>query len=178
MSVLVYSSPVAKFLLDGGQSQSWLLGNSIISVTTSGGARVGRSGLCEKCLSIARSVTGREHSTSAMQDDASAAALRRRHKSDAVRTCRGEDGAIALLKPLSTVTQDDIGLHRRPTCIASLPAPSDSAAEDVDLRGLDARKKAMDDVLISMLFYLIICSLTNCSENVIICYYVYISMSF
>jgi len=96
-----------------------------------------------------------------MQDDASAAALRRRHKSEAVRTCRGEDGAIALLKPLSTVTQDDIGLHRRPACIASLPSSSDSAPEDVDLRGLDAKKKAMDDVLISTSFYLIVPNLTN-----------------
>jgi len=34
-------SPVAKFLLEGGQSQSWLLGNSIITLTTSSGAQVG-----------------------------------------------------------------------------------------------------------------------------------------
>lgn len=147
---LLSRSPVAKFLLEGGQSESWLLGNSIITVTTSGGARVNRSGLCEKCLSIARTVTGREPPSSSMQDEASAAALRRRHKSEAVRTCRGEDGSTALLKPLSTVSQDDIGLHRRPACIRSVPAPADSVAEDVELMGPDAKMKAMDDVLISM----------------------------
>lgn len=149
----VCRSPVAKFLLEGGQSQSWLLGNSIISVTTSGGARVGRSGLCEKCLSIARTVTGREPPSSAVQEDASAAAaLRRRHKSEAVRTCRCQDGSIALLKPLLTVSQDDIGLHRRLTCTASEAGPVNSVAEEVELMGLNAKKKAMDDVLISMLF--------------------------
>jgi len=92
-----------------------------------------------------------------MQDDA--LALRRRHKSEAVRTCRGEDGSVAVLKPLTTtaVSQDDIGLHRRPAtaapCIAaSSPVRADSAADDVDLMGLDARRRAMDDVLISMSF--------------------------
>jgi len=144
----VYRSPVAKFLLEGGQTQSWLLGNSIISVTTSGGARVGKSGLCEKCLRVARTVTGHEPSSTSGQNEA----LRRRHKSEAVRTCRGEDGSVAVLKPLLTHSQDDIGLHRRPVCAASLREPSDSAPDDVELMRLDAKKKAMDDVLISMPF--------------------------
>jgi len=150
----VYRSPVAKFLLEGGQTQSWLLGNSIISVTTSGGARVGRSGLCEKCLSVARAGSGGEPPMSAGHDDAcmSAVALRRRHKSEAVKTCRGEDGSVGLLRPLSTISQDDIGLHRRPSCTASEPGPVDSMADDVELMRLDAKKKAMDDVLISMTF--------------------------
>ena len=149
--MFAYRSPVAKFLLEGGQTQSWLLGNSIVSVTTSGGARVGRSGLCEKCLSIARTVTGQEPPSSVTHDDvSSAAALRRRHRSEAVRTCRGEDGSVAVLKPLLTVSQDDIGLHRSPACIASQPASISS--EDVELMGLDAKKKAMDDILISKPF--------------------------
>jgi len=63
----VCRSPVAKFLLEGGQTQSWLLGNSIISVTTSSGARVGQAGLCDKCLNVARSVTGREAPSSSTQ---------------------------------------------------------------------------------------------------------------
>ena len=141
--MFVCRSPVAKFLLEGGQTQSWLLGNSIISVTTSSGARVGQSGLCEKCLSVARTVTGQQPPSSSAHD--AAAALRRRHKSEAVRTCRGEDGSVSVLKPLPTLSQDDIGLHRRPACIAS-------PADDVELMHLDAKKKAMDDVLISMPF--------------------------
>ena len=112
--------------------------------------QVGRSGLCEKCLNVARTVTGRHPPSSATQDDS--AALRRRHKSDAVRTCRAEDGSVAVLKPLLAVSQDDIGLHRRVPCIASKPGPIDSVAEDVELMGPDAKKKAMDDVLISMTF--------------------------
>ena len=110
--------------------------------------QVGRSGLCEKCLNMARTVTGRQPPSSALQDDS--AALRRRHKSDAVRTCRGEDGSVAVLKPLLAVSQDDIVLHRRVPCIASKPGPIDFVSENVELLGPDAKKKAMDDVLISM----------------------------
>jgi len=143
IDIFVYRSPVAKFLLEGGQTQSWLLGNSIISVTTSGGARVGQSGLCEKCLSVARAGTD---SQEPLSSSAAAAALRRRHKSEAVRTCRGEDRSVAALNTLTTLSQDDIGLHRRPACIVS---PHDSASDDVELMRLDAKKKTMDDVLIS-----------------------------
>jgi len=122
-----------------------------MSVTTSGGARVGRSGLCEKCLNVARTVTGHEP---AATSESVAAALRRRHKSEAVRTCRGEDGSVSPLKPLTmvSVSQDDIGLHRHLSCTASLPGTIDSRAEDLELMRFDAKKKAMDDVLISTLF--------------------------
>jgi len=53
---------------------------------------------------------------------------------------------VALLKPLLAVSQDDIGLHRRMPCTA----PVDSVTDDVELMGVDAKMKAMDDVLISM----------------------------
>ncbi|XP_072035978.1 tuberin-like isoform X2 [Amphiura filiformis] len=43
-------SPVTEFLLAGGQSQSWLLGNKLITITTSGGSsRAQKNGVCEKC---------------------------------------------------------------------------------------------------------------------------------
>ena len=37
-------SPATDFLLRGGQSQSWLVNNKIITVTTSGGAKVTKAG--------------------------------------------------------------------------------------------------------------------------------------
>ena len=81
-----------------------------------------------------------------------------------MRTCRGEDGSVAVLKPLATLSQDDIGLHRRPVCIASVMQESsvqqDSVPDDVELMRLDAKMKAMDDVLISTPFYCSFSALT------------------
>ncbi|XP_030839899.1 tuberin isoform X2 [Strongylocentrotus purpuratus] len=46
-------SPVSEFLLAGGQSQSWLVGNKVVTVTTSGGStRLQRNGVCERCNSL------------------------------------------------------------------------------------------------------------------------------
>ncbi|KAJ8037419.1 Tuberin [Holothuria leucospilota] len=49
-------SPISEFLLVGGQSQSWLLGNKIITITTSGGStKMQDNGICEKCNALIRS---------------------------------------------------------------------------------------------------------------------------
>ncbi|PIK60477.1 putative tuberin [Apostichopus japonicus] len=49
-------SPISEFLLVGGQSQSWLLGNKIITITTSGGStKLQGNGVCEKCNNMIRS---------------------------------------------------------------------------------------------------------------------------
>ncbi|XP_035825381.1 tuberin isoform X2 [Aplysia californica] len=45
-------SPMAQFLLKDGQRGMWVVGNKIITITTSGGgAKTNNSGLCDKCLS-------------------------------------------------------------------------------------------------------------------------------
>lgn len=42
--------PAAEFLLNGGQSMSWLVGNKLVTVTTSGcSQKVLKNGLCDKC---------------------------------------------------------------------------------------------------------------------------------
>lgn len=47
--------PTAEFLLNGGQSMSWLLGNKVITVTTSGCAQKSlKQGLCDKCYNICK----------------------------------------------------------------------------------------------------------------------------
>ncbi|KFM71943.1 Tuberin, partial [Stegodyphus mimosarum] len=45
-------SPVSEFLLEKGQKSSWLVGNKIITITTSGcGTKSFKHGLCEQCYS-------------------------------------------------------------------------------------------------------------------------------
>ncbi|XP_078690983.1 tuberin-like isoform X3 [Branchiostoma floridae x Branchiostoma belcheri] len=52
-STIPKRSPVAEFLLAGGQTMTWLLGNQLITVTTSGGGlRMRKNGVCEKCASL------------------------------------------------------------------------------------------------------------------------------
>ncbi|XP_022103490.1 tuberin-like [Acanthaster planci] len=61
-------SPVAEFLLAGGQSQSWLLGNKIITITTSGGSsRMQKNGICDKCHSLIKLETGEDAKQSTME---------------------------------------------------------------------------------------------------------------
>lgn len=38
-SVLPLRSPIAEFLLAGGRSMTWLVGNKLVTITTSGGVR-------------------------------------------------------------------------------------------------------------------------------------------
>lgn len=67
---------MTEFLLAGGQSQTWLLGNKLITVTTSGGgSRTGTSGLCDKCLSLCEATLEPESNRPKKE--------RRRHKSAA-----------------------------------------------------------------------------------------------
>ncbi|KAJ8945060.1 hypothetical protein NQ314_009327 [Rhamnusium bicolor] len=49
-SALPRRLPVAEFLLNGGQSMCWLIGNKLVTVTTSGcSQKVLKHGLCDKC---------------------------------------------------------------------------------------------------------------------------------
>lgn len=54
-SALPKRLPSAEFLLLGGQSMTWLLGNKVITVTTSGCSQKAlKQGLCDKCLALCR----------------------------------------------------------------------------------------------------------------------------
>lgn len=47
--------PTAEFLLSGGQSMTWLVGNRLITVTTSGCSQIPlKSGLCDKCWNMCK----------------------------------------------------------------------------------------------------------------------------
>ncbi|XP_058838559.1 tuberin isoform X2 [Topomyia yanbarensis] len=48
-------SPAAEFLLRGGQSNTWLVGHNLITITTSGCSAVPfRNGLCDRCFSMCK----------------------------------------------------------------------------------------------------------------------------
>ncbi|CAG9863119.1 unnamed protein product [Phyllotreta striolata] len=52
-SALPRRLPVADFLMTGGQSMCWFIGNKLITITTSGcSKRILKNGLCDKCLAI------------------------------------------------------------------------------------------------------------------------------
>ncbi|XP_057659730.1 tuberin [Diorhabda carinulata] len=52
-SALPTRLPVGEFLMSGGQTMSWLVGNKIITVTTSGcSTKILKNGLCDKCWNM------------------------------------------------------------------------------------------------------------------------------
>ncbi|XP_052262650.1 tuberin-like isoform X2 [Dreissena polymorpha] len=52
-SALPHRSHMAEFLLAGGQSQTWLLGNKLVTITTSGsGNKAANLDVCEKCQAM------------------------------------------------------------------------------------------------------------------------------
>lgn len=53
--LLLYRLPTAEFLLNGGQSMTWLVGNKLVTVTTSGcSQKVLKHGMCDKCWTLCR----------------------------------------------------------------------------------------------------------------------------
>ncbi|GFY56311.1 tuberin [Trichonephila inaurata madagascariensis] len=51
-------SPIAEFLLEKGQKSSWLVGNKIVTITTSGcGTKSFKHGLCENCYTSSHEMT-------------------------------------------------------------------------------------------------------------------------
>ena len=104
-----FRSPVSNFLLKEGQSQSWLLGNKIITITTSGGAKVNARGLCENCYSLARKASAYRNdgpNPDDLQSASSGASSRRRHRSAAV-------SSSSVMVPLKMASQDDMTLRRK-----------------------------------------------------------------
>lgn len=57
-----FRQPSAEFLLHGGQSMTWLLGNKLITVTTSGCSQKPiRNDLCDRCNHLCRLDKGELH---------------------------------------------------------------------------------------------------------------------
>ncbi|XP_076040511.1 TSC complex subunit tuberin isoform X2 [Oratosquilla oratoria] len=96
-------SAVAEILVSGGHQQTWLVGNKLITITTSGCTqRPLRQGLCDKCLHLCNKDKVASQPERSAGDSSSM--YRRRHKSELHRTISHE----AKFKPQS---KDD--LHMR-----------------------------------------------------------------
>lgn len=60
-SALPRRLPTAEFLLSGGQSMCWLIGNKLVTITTSGcSQKVLKHGLCDKCLTFCQETRARK----------------------------------------------------------------------------------------------------------------------
>ncbi|CAG5135505.1 unnamed protein product, partial [Candidula unifasciata] len=88
-SALPKRTPVAQFLLKDGQQGTWVVGNKIITVTTSGGGnKSGSSSLCDNCLAVFQNshesqeeVKTLTPSSTGLASSAGSFRERRRHKS-------------------------------------------------------------------------------------------------
>ncbi|XP_013385066.2 tuberin [Lingula anatina] len=106
---------VTEFLLAGGQSQSWLLGNRIITITTSGGGnKLGKSGLCDKCTALCKTGMGNKNDTH--EDPFSLSASEEKLKTDGASSMRRRHkSAYVSPRPREALRQqsvDDIQLHK------------------------------------------------------------------
>lgn len=96
--------PVAEMLVSGGQDQTWMVGNKIITITTSGcSQRPMRNGLCDKCSQLC-TLENKTNTRTPVFTPGSTNVNRRRHRSELHRTISHE----AKYKPQS---KDD--LHMR-----------------------------------------------------------------
>lgn len=136
-------SPVAEFLLDKGQKSSWLVGNKIVTITTSGcGIKAFKHGLCEKCYTTCREMSKSMESDESepgfavsekmdrmdkmdMQSD-----KRRRHRS-AIQQRRST--LSHELKNSRLCTKDDIGLHRPDASFEESFSGSDAFSPSSDI---------------------------------------------
>ncbi|WAQ96556.1 TSC2-like protein [Mya arenaria] len=115
-SALPRRSHMAEFLLTGGQSQTWLLGNKLVTITTSGsGTKAPNSGVCEKCQALYQQpVDQRDHRPG-----------RRRHKSAMVSR-----SVSVVDPPVLWSSQDDMTVNPR--------SSQDDMVLDLDMTGQDA----------------------------------------
>lgn len=89
---------MAEFLLAGGQQQTWLIGNKLITITTSGsGTKSANSAVCEKCQAVYHTTETKEHK------------IRRRHRSAVIVSKKSN----ALKENLKRSSQDDMTLGAR-----------------------------------------------------------------
>ncbi|XP_039446332.1 tuberin isoform X2 [Culex pipiens pallens] len=74
-SGLAKRSPAAEFLLRGGQSNTWLLGHNLVTITTSGCSAIPlRNGLCDRCFTMCKDSKSSTTTTTTVAASAAAAA--------------------------------------------------------------------------------------------------------
>lgn len=95
-----HRSQEAEFLLKGGQTQTWLLGNKVVTITTSGGGnnKFGNTWLCDQCMAQIQGGEPQEKKPAQPETPG-----RRRHKSAVVSRSNVQEA------PKSS--SDDIGIQ-------------------------------------------------------------------
>ncbi|XP_071440421.1 tuberin-like [Hetaerina americana] len=94
------------FLLADGQSMTWILGNKVITVTTSGYSQKPlKNGLCEKCWMLFKAE--KETSPTDTIADLDLTPSRRRHKSAIQRSVSSD------VAPIGPRTKDDLHMHHK-----------------------------------------------------------------
>ncbi|XP_045478155.1 tuberin isoform X2 [Harmonia axyridis] len=84
-SALPRRTPTAEFLLNGGQSMSWLLGNKLVTITTSGcSQKVLKHGLCDKCWHACSHERQGQKSARSSIENADAALLTRQNSNEKI----------------------------------------------------------------------------------------------
>ncbi|XP_070579524.1 tuberin-like [Ptychodera flava] len=120
-SALPRRSAVAEFLLAGGQSQSWLLGNKVVTITTSGGGiSMSRNGLCDKCTAL---VKKRDSSP-------------REGPSPKSLATKEEEEVSAAMAPLPSSTQPVLHHRERQRCKSGSSHRVDSSGNALPLKPL------------------------------------------
>ncbi|XP_046387021.1 tuberin [Ischnura elegans] len=105
-STLPKRHPAVDFLLADGQSMTWILGNKVITVTTSGYSQKPlKNGLCDKCWMLFKA--DKEASPADTLGDLDLTPSRRRHKSAIQRSVSSD------VAPLGPRTKDDLHMHPR-----------------------------------------------------------------
>ncbi|GFO23355.1 tuberin, partial [Plakobranchus ocellatus] len=153
-------SPVAQFLLKDGQQGMWVVGNKVITVTTSGGGtKSSSSGLCDNCLTALQvrsqgqetlSVPGSSSSSSPYAVSSSSSpgsrqGERRRHRSMASLSTRSQSQAMKIeVKdgPHGRRSRDD-------STLPSEPSHDIFGHDDVAVQtGSSLSKEGLDPILI------------------------------
>lgn len=111
-------------MLANGQSQTWLLGNKVVTITTSGGGgnKSNNAGLCDKCLALYQN-NGEPPEPKPTPPSTS---TRRRHKSAFVTR-----SASAIESKAST---DDIGIQPRMSFDDMMSSPGSTPEHEVGVQ--------------------------------------------
>lgn len=121
-------------MLANGQSQTWLLGNKVVTITTSGGGgnKSNNAGLCDKCLALYQN-NGEPPEPKPAPPSAS---TRRRHKSAFVTR-----SASTIESKAST---DDIGIQPRMSFDDMMNSPGSTPEHEVAQVGVQTGSSLSD----------------------------------
>ncbi|XP_035706694.1 tuberin isoform X3 [Folsomia candida] len=144
-SALPTRFPTTNFLVEGGISQSWLIDNRIITITTSGCSQKElKDGVCDKCFLICRKQKSLEDSKRASHDATATPALSRSLSVRTTTTTSGSQNQSNLARRRHVSAFAGAGAYQK------YPQTGDSGKpgiNDCSVGGVEDRKTEMKDDL-------------------------------